>query len=326
MTLATLFLSVAPAAAEEFYLKDSTKLVGKIVGYENGAFRVETSFGFAIIYQDRIARILFVTSPAEKPATRGPSRGVPEKVPPASAQKPAKRAAKKPGKLATEKAQPEPAKKETAAKATPEKAPPASGKKSAKLVTERPKPKPARRETLARRKEARRPALPAALARPEKIIEHLTGTQYVNESYRFQMFKPPTWRSYPQLIKPESPLVAVLGTPDETTLLLIGRETYKGKLADYIRQSERNLQRLYENYRRDQDRPTRVAGLPAVERSFTGSAEGRFWSGLAVYFARGGQQYTLLGLTAAGETRSFQQAILRKVFRTLEFLPGQPPP
>lgn len=245
----SLLLGVSFAAAEEFQLKDGTKIVGKIVGYEKNSFRVETSFGIAIIYKDRIARIIF-SEPAAEPAS-----------PPAPAASPGSTT------------------KETARKETPV-------------------PRP-----------------------PEKIVERVTGTRYVNETYGFQMFKPPTWRSYPELVKPQSALVAALGTPDETTLLLIGRERYNGDLAAYARVAEGSLRLLYEDYKKEGERRSTVAGLAAVERDFTGAAEGRFWSGTALYFARGQQYYTLLALTAAGETTNFQQALLRKVIDTLEFLP-----
>lgn len=226
-------------------MKDGTKIVGKIVAYEKDSFRVETSFGIAIIYQDRIARIVFAEA-----ASAGASP--------------------------------------TKAEAAPA------------------------RPTL---------ASPLSPPPPATIAEQVTATAYVNQTYRFQIFKPPTWRSYPQLVKPQTPLVAALGTPDETTLLLIGHESFNGALADYARLNERSLQRLYENYRREEENPTEVAGLPAIERHFTGSAEGRFWTGLAVYFARGQQHFTLLGLTAAGEETPFQQTLLRKVVSSLKFLP-----
>jgi len=151
----------------------------------------------------------------------------------------------------------------------------------------------------------------------------VTATSYTNETYHFQMFKPPTWRSYPQLVKPQTPLVAALGTPDETTLLLIGQEYFGGALADYVRLTEPSLERLYENYRREGESPAQVAGLPAIERRFTGNAEGRFWTGLALYFARGRQHFTLLALTAAGEETPFQQTVLRKVVTSLAFLPEE---
>ena len=239
---------VAPSglAAEEFYMKDGSKVVGKIVAYEKDSFRVETSYGIAIIYKDRVARIVFAEGEArEAPAPASP------------------------------RAEPAPA------RATP------------------PPPPPL----------------------PTRIDEAVSATAYVNETYRFQIFKPPTWRSYPQLVRPQTPLVAALGTPDETTLLLIGREYYNGPLPDYVRLAERSLQRLYENYHREGESLTQIGGVPAVERRFTGEAEGRYWTGTAIYLARGQLHFTLLGLTSAGEQTSFQQVVLKRVLSSLEFLP-----
>ena len=247
--VAGLFITL-PAAAEEFYLKDGSKIVGKIVAYETDSFRVETSFGFAVIYKDRIERIVF-----------------------------------------------EPGSKEAAAKAGPAPASP-------------PAAKPAPKETA-----------PPPPPPPVRIVEYVSGTRYVNETFRFQMFKPPTWRSYPQLVRPGGPLVAALGTPDETTLMLVGRENFNGDLTGYARLAENALQRTYADYRKQNERRTTVAGLPAFERDFTGEAEGRFWTGTALYFARGRDYFTILSLTAAGDTTNFQQTLLRKVVDTLEFLP-----
>lgn len=241
VTFALVLVAPNAATAEEFYLKDGSKVEGKIVGYEKDSFRVETSFGIAIIYKDRVARIVFAEGGARESSPRS--------------------------------------------------------------------------EPAATRTPSTPPALPAT------IEEAVSGTVYVNETYRFQIFKPPTWRSYPQLVRPQTPLVAALGTPDETTLLLIGREYYNGPLPDYVRLAERSLQRLYENYRREGESPTQIGGLPAVERRFTGEAEGRYWTGTAIYFARGQLHFTFLGLTSAGEQVSFQQAVLKKVFSSLEFLP-----
>ena len=114
-----------------------------------------------------------------------------------------------------------------------------------------------------------------------------------------------------------------MGTPDEATLLLIGRERYTGDLLSYARLAEPSLQELYQDYRKLAEVPTQVAGLPALERRFTGTTEGRFWTGMAIYFARGREYFTVLGVTAAGETVGFQQAILRKVVNSLVFFPEE---
>src|ERR1039457_5264008 len=48
----------APAArADEIRLKDGTKIIGTIIGFENDSFRVETSYGFALIQKDKVADI-----------------------------------------------------------------------------------------------------------------------------------------------------------------------------------------------------------------------------------------------------------------------------
>jgi hypothetical protein len=255
--LALCFLFLVPAEAEEFYLKDGTRIVGKIVAYEEDAFRVETSFGSAVILKDRIERIVFDQPTAGETHRRKPLQ---------------------------------PATKSGPSRSSP---PPKSKEQAAS----------------------------APLLRPDEVIERVTGTAYVNETYRFQMYKPPTWRSYPQLVRPDTPLVAALGTPDETTLLLIGREYHRGSLQDYMLQAERSLEELYQDYRKEGEQRTKVGGVSAIRRRFTGITEGRFWTGVAIYFARGHEYYTLLGLTAAGEQTDLQLVVLRKVADTLEFLP-----
>lgn len=274
---------VLPAAAEEFHLKDGTKIVGQVIGYdeEKSAFRVETSFGLAIIYKDRIARIVF-------PESARPEE--PESETPAPAEETPKPEPMGPGRPREE---PGPAANEA-----------------------NTRPESSLEETPAG------DALAAAVSSPEpriQILEHVTTTRYVNETFRFHLFKPPTWRSYPQLVQPDTPLVAALGTPDETTLMLIGQETFPGDLNEYARQAEASLQRTYDDYRPDPQQRTSVAGQAAIARTFTGQAEGRLWAGKAVYFARGRQYYTLLALTAAGEATPLQQAVLRKVIDSLTF-------
>src|SRR5260370_16902982 len=46
------------ARGDEFRLKDGSKIVGTIVGFENGAFKVETDYGFAFVRNYRLAEIV----------------------------------------------------------------------------------------------------------------------------------------------------------------------------------------------------------------------------------------------------------------------------
>jgi hypothetical protein len=53
---------VTPAAAEEFTLQDGQRITGTVVGFENGMFKVETEFGFALVRKDKVKSISFASS------------------------------------------------------------------------------------------------------------------------------------------------------------------------------------------------------------------------------------------------------------------------
>ena len=52
LALLSFLIPAGAARADEIRLKDGTKIIGTIVGFENDSFRVETAFGFAIIQKD----------------------------------------------------------------------------------------------------------------------------------------------------------------------------------------------------------------------------------------------------------------------------------
>src|ERR1700734_3614735 len=56
VVLAALF-SAAGAHADEIKLKDGTKIVGTIVGFEDNSFKVKTSYGFAVVQKDQVVSI-----------------------------------------------------------------------------------------------------------------------------------------------------------------------------------------------------------------------------------------------------------------------------
>ena len=55
--LCLLTAAASVARADEIRLKDGSKVIGTIVGFENDSFRVETSYGFALIRKDKVADI-----------------------------------------------------------------------------------------------------------------------------------------------------------------------------------------------------------------------------------------------------------------------------
>ena len=52
LALLVVLFSAAIARADEIRLKDGAKISGTIVGFEKGSFRIETSYGFALIQKD----------------------------------------------------------------------------------------------------------------------------------------------------------------------------------------------------------------------------------------------------------------------------------
>src|ERR1700751_3936291 len=58
----------APRATrgDELKLKDGTKIVGTIVGFEENSFKVKTNYGFAVVQKDQVVSIS-ITDSAKKP-------------------------------------------------------------------------------------------------------------------------------------------------------------------------------------------------------------------------------------------------------------------
>src|SRR5260370_20546525 len=68
---AALLLFAVTARADDFYLKDGSKIVGTIVGFEDNSFKVQTSYGFALVDKDKIVKIIPAGSGPPKPESMG---------------------------------------------------------------------------------------------------------------------------------------------------------------------------------------------------------------------------------------------------------------
>ncbi len=131
------------------------------------------------------------------------------------------------------------------------------------------------------------------------IRDEIRGNQYVNLTYGFQMYKPPSWDLIPRRAKALPDAVAAMGTYDQTTLLVIGREHAKDSLDAHAATTAKALGDAYENYRLISSRRLTVAGFPAIEQRSRGTADGRDWSVTLLTFLNGNDAYTLLGMTWA---------------------------
>ena len=280
--LGVLLLTTAAARAEEFYLKDGSRFVGIIVGFDQGSFTIRTNFGTAVIEREQIARVIFHRPRPIRPGDplvrrefRFPlpwdRRGL-DLAPPKMDLSLLRRGTR-PVQLAVN------------LKMTPKLIPP----------------------------------------RPDIIREIVQSTRYINQTFRFTLYKPPTWSSYPSLVRPETDMIAALGTEDESTLLLIGWEYFEGDNRTYAALAERSLREIYDDYQLLSQGETRIAGRPVYQRRFSGGAGGRYWTGWTVYLARGSEHYTFLGLTSSEDFSQMQEVVLRRVLNSLQFYRPAPP-
>lgn len=182
-------------------------------------------------------------------------------------------------------------------------------------------PPPASRSPV----EASKPA-PAPVSRPinqplpARLLEHVDGNDYVNDTLRFTMFKPPGWKLMEDLHKEKVSAVVAMSSPDDLTLLFVDRQVWSGPPILGDDRVEANLRLSYQNYKKISESTIQVDGLPAIRRTFTGDIDGAEWHGVSVHFALGNTVFGVIGLTSA-ETFEFQEAIFNKIVKSFHFLP-----
>src|ERR1700733_11599499 len=78
---------VSPRAtqADELKLKDGTKIVGTIVGFEENSFKVKTNYGFAVVQKDQVLSISITESAKKLDAEKKPEPSAEKPAPPAPA-------------------------------------------------------------------------------------------------------------------------------------------------------------------------------------------------------------------------------------------------
>jgi hypothetical protein len=292
------------ARGDEFHLKDGSKIIGTIVGFEDGAFKVQTTYGFAYVRKESIAEIV----PAEK-------KTGPDSVQQAPALKPSALTTGTSNGTPAVSPMPRPIPKYVTAPSKPTSAstnvaPPA-------IAASAPSP-------LLLNLSGLLPSGEAADPRPQPMQEAVRGNVYVNQTYGFQMYKPPTW----QVIKnPQDQLpnaIGALGTEDQNTLLVVGRDPLSESLEAMAAKRERTLRDVYENYRQIGKKQITVAGLPAVQQRFYGSLDGHDWSVTFTMLARGKDVFTILGMTSAdSDLIQIQENVIAKTIASLQFLSPQ---
>jgi hypothetical protein len=287
----------ATALADDLKLKDGTKISGTIVGFEDKSFRVKTSYGFALVEKDQVVSISMADAPkpGDKPAASGEAKI-------ASAEKKVESAAEPPTP-----ASPPVAKSPSTAPAPPVPAPTVAKNSAPPAMS----PSPVPTEDL-------RPPKPPA---PEPIREEVNGNTYINETYRFRMFKPPDWDVIASAPAVLPGAITAMGTADDTTYLLIGQEPAGKSLAADMDATEHRLRDVMGNFRALGEDHITISGEAAMEHHFRGSVDQHDWSGVVVLVTRGPKLYTIFGMTRAdNDLVQLQENVISRAISSLQFL------
>lgn len=147
----------------------------------------------------------------------------------------------------------------------------------------------------------------------------MEGNDYVSDTFSFSFYKPPGWRLFEELHGEKISAIVAMSSQDERTLLFVDRQVWSGEPILSDDSVEANLRRTYEDYKKIQEAPAQVDGLPALRRDFTGVIDGVEWHGVSVRVARGTTVFGIIGLTSA-ETYRFQQAVFNKIIKSFRFV------
>jgi len=280
--------------ADDLKLKDGSKISGTIVGFEENSFKVKTSYGFALVERNQVV-LISMPEPAKAPADK-PAALTDAKAP--SVEKPKVESA-------PASAPPIPASKPAPAVVAAPAVPASAVAKNAAPVATIAAPAPAEKPKTA----------------PEPIREQVTGNTYTNETYRFRMFKPPDWDVIASAPAVLPGAITAMGTPDDTTYLLIGQEPAGKSLAADMDATEHRLREVMENFRALSEEHLTVSGQTAMEHHFRGSVDQHDWSGVVVLFARGAKLYTIFGMTRAdNDLVQLQENVISRAITSLQFI------
>jgi hypothetical protein len=315
---AILASACACARADELKLKDGSKVVGTIVGFEEASFRVKTSYGFAIVQKDQVVSIN-IAADAKRPDA-DPKPLVAEKPSPPKAES---ATSSSDSAAKTEKKEPEKKDVKSAPASTdvPKTNPPAvaasNSAPSPNIIVAKNLPPPQLAATPADNAPAAKPAAPPA---PEPMREEISGNTYLNQTYGFSMYKPPDW----QLIEGARAMlpgaITAMGTADQKTYLLIGEVSAGKSLANDADATEHRLRERMDNYRALGEAHISVSGSASIERKFRGSIDQHDWSGVMVCVPRGTHLYTIFAMTSAeSDLVQIQENVISRAIASLQF-------
>lgn len=328
---ASLFLALCvaavPAQADEIRLKDGKKLYGVIVSFDDNMFKVKTDFGYVLVEKDKIASIIPVTpAPNSGNEAQPGAKSAPDSTKANAGKQPgAEPAIASGGSAAASNVSAKALVPATEKKDKAQKIANASVKPELPVATSASNPAaPAMKGPPA----AATAAPPAATAQPEApkapevpaIRENVQGNLYTNYTHGFRMYKAPSWQLIDDARNALPNAIVAMGTSNESTLMVVGREKTKEPLEAAAKSVENRLHEVYENYQSVSQRKTVVGGSPAIEFHYRGKADEHDWSGTLVVISRGGDIFTVLGMTYAdSDLIQIQENVIAKAIASLSF-------
>ena len=334
-----------PALADEIQLKDGKTFYGTIVGFDNKMFKIKTDYGFIYIAKDKIASITPNKDEGQQPAA---ASGAANNGASANAGPGANGGASSPANVspvATKSLSPAPRTPQPEAQPMRATAVQPTAEPAVETIAEPPAPRissaPVRPQLPANTPKTRAiapsiksvpegaaaalatsasaaPLTPATSETPV-IPEEVQGNTYTNHIYGFKMYKAPSWQLIDDATELPNAIVA-LGTQNESTLLVVGREKTKQPLDSAANTVEKRLADVYTDYQKTSQRKTTVGGLPAIEYRYRGKADEHDWSGTLVVIARGSDIFTALGMTFAdNDLIQIQENVIAKTIASLDF-------
>jgi hypothetical protein len=330
LPLSAILLAPHAVRADDIKLKDGSKISGTIVGFEENSFKVQTSYGFAIVQKDQVVSISMSDAPkssADKSPEPAAEKTQPAAEPRAKSVKSATPLPAMAGSESDPTAKAAPVANSAPLMTTPTTARGAAKTPAARVANPAPVSAPLA-ATPVPSAAATAPAAPNPVANaappkppaPEPIREAVNGNVYTNETYRFHMYKPPDWDVIATAPAVMPGAITAMGTGDDTTYFLIGQEPAGKSLATDTDTTEKRLRDVMLNFRALDDKQITVSGATATEHRFRGSVDQHDWSGVVVLVTRGSKLFTIFGMTRAdNDLVQIQENVIARAISSLQF-------
>ena len=154
--------------------------------------------------------------------------------------------------------------------------------------------------------------------------ERVLDNSYVNDTYGFQIYRPPDWQLMQGARAALPGSIAALGTADQSTYLIIGIEPADDTLLAHVTVTNDRLADSFDNFRPSALRQTLIGGFPACEYQFEGMAENQLWAGTVALVRHGQDTFTIFGVTTAkSDLVQIQQNVISRAIASLQFTTAQ---